>query len=114
MNRNAQIGALASLSDDAFRAHVVAEVARGRDDYYAIAAQIGCGALRSLTNFVCIDFETNERATAVMNGLLAHGVFVRKPAAPPLDKYVRISVGSPAERVEFGARLRTVLGALCA
>jgi histidinol-phosphate aminotransferase len=58
---------------------------------------------------VCIDFQTNERATAVMNGLLAHGVFIRKPGAPPLDRYVRVSVGTPQERAEFGSRLRAVL-----
>ncbi|HKU68284.1 MAG TPA: aminotransferase class I/II-fold pyridoxal phosphate-dependent enzyme [Candidatus Baltobacteraceae bacterium] len=109
VNRNAQIGALASVEDEAFRAQVVAEVARGREDYYAIAASLGTGALRSHTNFVCIDFATSERATAVMNGLLGHGVFIRKPGAPPLDRYVRVSVGTARERVEFGARLRAVI-----
>lgn len=109
VNRNAQIGALASVEDGAFRDYVVAQVAQGREAYYALAAAIGGTALRSHTNFVCIDFETNDRATAVMNKLLAHGVFIRKPAAPPLDRYVRVSVGTPEERVEFGARLRAVL-----
>lgn len=109
VNRNAQIGALASLQDEAFRAHVVTEVARGREDYYALAASIGLRALASHANFVCIDFGNNERATAVMNALLAHGVFIRKPAAPPLDRYVRVSVGTPDERVEFAARLHAVL-----
>lgn len=114
VNRNAQIGALASLADEAFHRHVVTEVAQGRQDYYALARSIGSGYLESHTNFVCMDFGSNERATAVMNALLAHGVFVRKPAAPPLDGYVRVSVGSPAERVEFAGRLRAVLGALAA
>ena len=109
VNRNAQIGALASLADRAFHDRVVAEVARGREDYYALAAALGTAALRSHTNFVCIDFGTSQRATAVMNGLLAHGVFVRKPAAAPLDRYVRVSVGTPAERAEFASRLRDVL-----
>jgi histidinol-phosphate aminotransferase len=114
VNRNAQIGALAALADNVFHRHVVAEVARGRQDYYALASSIGAAYLESATNFVCIDFETNERATAVMNSLLAHGVFVRKPGAPPLDRYVRISVGTAAERVEFGVRLRAVLQELAA
>ncbi len=109
VNRNAQIGALAALADTEFHRHVVMEVAKGREDYYALARALGCGYLRSWTNFVCIDFESNERATGVMNALLAAGVFVRKPGAPPLDRYVRISVGTPAERAEFAARLRAVL-----
>jgi histidinol-phosphate aminotransferase len=114
VNRNAQIGALAALEDRAFHQHVVEEVRKGREDYYALARSIGSGYLESYTNFVCIDFGSNERATAVMNALLARGVFVRKPAAPPLDGYVRISVGSPADRVEFAARLRAVLGEMAA
>lgn len=109
VNRNAQIGALASIEDEAFRRRVVAQVAQGREDYYALAAALGTNALRSHTNFVCIDFQNNERATAVMNKLLAHGVFIRKPGAPPLDRYVRVSVGTSEERAEFGVRLRAVL-----
>ena len=109
VNRNAQIGALAALHDTEFHQSVVEQVAQGREDYYALASSLGLGYLRSLTNFVCIDFETNRMATSVMDKLLEHGVFVRKPAAAPLDRYVRISVGAPAERQEFGTRLRDVL-----
>jgi histidinol-phosphate aminotransferase len=109
VNRNAQIGALAALSDVVFHASVVAQVAAGRADYYALARSLGRSYLESSTNFVCIDFDTNERATAVMNALLARGVFVRKPAAPPLDRFVRISVGTPEERAEFAGRLTAVL-----
>ena len=109
VNRNAQIGALASLEDETFRRYVVQAVAEGRQDYYDLAAALGTGALRSFTNFVCIDFESGERATAVMNKLLAHGVFIRKPGAAPLDRYVRVSVGTPSERLDFGDRLRAVL-----
>jgi histidinol-phosphate aminotransferase len=109
VNRNAQIGALAALGDRQFHDYVRTEVARGRQDYYDLAQSLGLGFLQSHTNFVCIDFGTNQRATSVMNALLSHGVFVRKPAAPPLDRYVRISVGTPAERAEFGVRLRRVL-----
>jgi histidinol-phosphate aminotransferase len=109
VNRNAQIGALASIEDEAFRRHVVEQVSQGREDYYALAASLGTGALKSHTNFVCIDLGTNERATRVMNRLLSRGVFIRKPGAPPLDRYVRVSVGTAAERTEFAARLRAVL-----
>lgn len=109
VNRNAQIGALAALQDEAFRRYVVGAVREGREDYYALAASLECGVLRSFTNFVCIDFGSNQRATAVMNKLLAHGVFIRKPGAPPLDRFVRVSVGTPAERLDFASRLRAVL-----
>ncbi len=109
VNRNAQIGALVALDDVDFHQHVVREVARGREEYYELAASLGMAYLRSHTNFVCIDFESNDRASAVMNALLTRAVFVRKPAAPPLDRYVRVSVGTPAERAQFAVRLRGVL-----
>ncbi len=108
VNRNAQIGALASLGDPDFAQHIVAETASGRDDYYALARSLGRPYLASCTNFVCIDFGSNENATKIMNVLLARGVFVRKPSAPPLDRFVRVSVGRPAERDEFAARLRVL------
>ncbi len=88
------------------------EVARGREDYYALASSLGCGFLRSSTNFVCVDFSTEQRASKVMNALLLHGVFVRKPAAAPLDRFVRISVGTPPERAQLALRLQTVLSEL--
>ncbi len=108
VNRNAQIGALASLQDPEFAQHVAAETARGREDYYKLASSLGRPYLESCTNFVCIDFGAAEVATQLMNALLAHGVFVRKPAAPPLDRFVRVSVGTAAERDEFAARLRVL------
>jgi len=108
VNRNAQIGALASLGDPEFAQHVVDETARGREAYYALAGSLRRPYLESCTNFVCIDFGSNEVATTIMNALLARSVFIRKPSAPPLDRFVRISVGTPAEREEFAARLRVL------
>jgi histidinol-phosphate aminotransferase len=104
VNRSGQIGALAALDDEAFLRGVVAEVARGRDDYYALAAQLGLPTVRSSTNFVCIGIGTRVQAEAMVQELLEAGVFVRKPWAPPLDGYVRITVGTAAERAAFAER----------
>lgn len=108
INRNAQVGALASLGDEEFRRHVIDETARARDDYYRVARELGRGYLESHTNFVCIDFETAERATRVMDELLARGVWIRKPGAPPLDRYVRVSAGTEPMRRTFERALREV------
>jgi histidinol-phosphate aminotransferase len=109
INRNAQVGALASLYDDEFRDYVVQQTARARDDYYRLASTLGRGYIESQTNFVCIDMETPQRATAVMNELLARGVWIRKPGAPPLDAYVRVSAGTEPMRAAFAEALRGVL-----
>lgn len=110
VNRNAQVGALASLRDEPFRAWVVDEVAKARADYYAIARELGLGAIESSTNFVCIDLGDAPRATRVMNELLAHhGVWIRKPGLAPLDRYVRVSAGTQPMRAAFAAAFREVV-----
>ena len=109
VNRNAQVGALASLQDAAFHSYVVEETARARQDYYRIARDLGLHAIESSTNFVCIDCGTAERAVRVMNELLARGVWIRKPGAAPLDRYVRVSAGTEPMRREFETSFRSVL-----
>lgn len=109
INRNAQIGALASLRDSDFRAYVVGETARAREEYYQLAAELGRPHIESRTNFVCIGMETADRAARVMNELLRRGVWIRKPGAPPLDAYVRVSAGTAEMREAFARALRAVL-----
>ena len=101
VNRTAQIGALAALDDGAFLRGVVAEVARGREEYHALAAAHGLRSLPSWTNFVCIEIGTRAAAEAMVATLLDRGVFVRKPWAPPIDGFVRVTVGTAAERSRF-------------
>ncbi len=109
VNRNAQVGALASLQDDAFCAYVVREVEAARRDYYALANELGLGTIASRTNFVCIDLGTAERATRAMHELLGRGVWIRKPGAAPLDRYVRVSAGTVSMRAAFAAAFHAVL-----
>lgn len=109
VNRNAQIGALASLGDAAFHAYVVEETARARQDYYRIARELGLHAIESFTNFVCIDCGTASRAMRVMNELLLRGVWIRKPGASPLDRYVRVSAGTEPMRRAFETAFQEVL-----
>jgi histidinol-phosphate aminotransferase len=112
VSRTSQIGALASLDDPAFIAEVVAEVARGREDYRALAARHGLRTLPSHTNFVCIEVGTREQAEAMVHGLLERGVFVRKPGAPPIDGFIRVTIGTPADRTFFAAQFEAVLDTL--
>jgi histidinol-phosphate aminotransferase len=105
VNRIAQAGALAALGERAFAEHVVAEIERGREEYHALGARLGLRTLPSRTNFVCFEIGTRERAEAMVEDLLRRGIFVRKPGAPPLDGYIRVSVGTPADRTEFAQHL---------
>ncbi len=113
VNRVAQEGALASLGDPDFIAGVVARVAEGRRDYERLAAELGLAALPSATNFVAIDMGGTERAKACLARLLAdEGAFVRMPGVPPLNRCIRVTVGTEEERRGFAAALRRVVAGL--
>ena len=109
VNRNAQVGALAALQDRAHLEWVVRETAAARDAYAALARELGTTSLPSRTNFVCIDIGDAQRATHVTQALLQRGVWIRKPGAPPLDRYVRVSAGTAPMREAFAQALREVL-----
>jgi histidinol-phosphate aminotransferase len=79
----------------------VLEVARGRDEYRALAERLGIATLPSQTNFVCFDLGSRERAEAMVEALLRRGIFIRKPAAAPLDGHIRVTVGTERERNLF-------------
>ena len=109
VNRIAQAGALASLGDTAFIASVVEEVARGRNDYYALAQRLGLSTVQSATNFVAIDMGGGgDRARAVLARLQEEGVFVRMPGVAPLDRCIRATVGTAAERALFAEAFEAV------
>ena len=112
VNRVAQEAALASLRDEAFVRWVAGEVARGREEYRRLAAEVGLDSLPSATNFVSIDCASAEGSVAVTAALGELGVFVRRPQAPPLDRLVRVTVGDEGERTAFAIAFREVVAAL--
>ncbi len=98
INRIGQIGALAAIEDQAHLASVVTNIAHARDRIASIARDNGLNPLPSATNFVAIDCgRDGPFAKAVLDGLLDRDVFVRKPAAPGLDRCIRVSCGLDAE-----------------
>jgi histidinol-phosphate aminotransferase len=106
VNRVAQAAAIAALKDQAYLKDVVAKIHAGRDRIAAIAAASGLSAIPSATNFVAIDCGRDAAfATAIMNGLIARDVFVRKPGAPVLDRCIRVSVGIEEQLDVFEAAL---------
>jgi histidinol-phosphate aminotransferase len=109
VNRVAQIGALASLRDPAFVSSVADEVATGRHDYHKLAAHLGLKSLPSSTNFVLIDLGSFERAKATLDALLKRGVFIRMPGAAPLNRCIRVTVGTASERAAFAKHLAEAL-----
>jgi len=109
VSRLAQTAALAAFGARDFVNEVVREVARGREAYRELGRELGLGTLPSSANFVNFDLGTRERAEALVGALLRRAVFVRKPGAPPLDRCVRVTVGTAAERVRFAELLAGAL-----
>ena len=109
VSRVAQEAARASLADGAFVAEVARRVAAGREAYHDLGRALGLPTLPSATNFVCFDLGSRQRAEAVMAALIGRGVFVRKPPAPPLDRCIRLTVGTGEERRIVADELRRAL-----
>lgn len=101
VSRVSQAGALASLADREFVRSVVTQVKVGRGDYRELAGRLGLSTIPSATNFVCFDVGGPDRARAIVDALLHRGVFIRMPGAPPLDRCIRVTVGTSREREEF-------------
>jgi len=110
--RLSQIAAAAALDDPDFAAGVVRQVAEGRRDYEALARDLGLVAIPSLTNFVAIDLASAQAAERLADLLDEADVFVRRPGVAPLDRFVRVSVGTPEERAGFAEAFEDALGAL--
>ena len=95
MNRAAQAGALAALQDHGYLADVQQQIAQARDRIAQIAQDNGLSPLPSATNFVTIDCGRDAGyAKAVLDGLIARGVFVRMPFVAPQNRCIRVSCGT--------------------
>lgn len=101
INRVAQIGALASLQDDTFLPRVRSQVAAARQRVMEFAQERGLYAEPSYTNFVAVDLQSKERATAMIQHLASQAVFMRMPGAEPLNRCIRVGLGSEAEFALF-------------
>ena len=101
INRLSQVAALASLHDEQWLPHVLKEVAQGRELIYHFADNMQLRYLPSATNFVAVDLHNAERANQILAQLNDAGVFIRKPMAPGLDRFIRVGVGSAEEQRVF-------------
>ena len=96
-----------------FRSAVVRQVSSARERISRIAQDCGLTPLPSATNFVAVDCRGDAaRAKAVLEGLLARGIFVRMPGLAPLNRCIRVSAGKPADLDVFEAALHEVTAAL--
>ncbi len=87
-----------ALLDDSILESNLQRVARERTRLSAALTAAGWSVGPSVTNFVLVDFGTPERATAVAEALLRHGLVPRTFAAgQPLAAHLRLTVRDPQE-----------------
>ena len=95
VTRVGQAGAIAALADQDYLKSVQSRVTRAREKIYAIAQFNGFGCIPSSTNFVTIDCgRDGAYAQKILESLATHGIFVRMPGVAPLNRCIRISVGT--------------------
>lgn len=110
VSRMAQAAALMALKDQNYLRDVVKRIRKARERVAAIARANGLAPIPSATNFVTIDCGADAQfAIKVLNGLLDRGIFVRKPAAPVLDRCIRVSVGTDEQLDPFEEALPQAL-----
>lgn len=98
VTRLGQAAALAALADQDYLKTVIAQLAASRRAIGEIAVANGLLPLASATNFVAVDCTRDgDYALAVLRALESRGIFVRKPAAPILNRCIRISCGTEAD-----------------
>ena len=113
VSRMAQAAGIAALKDRAHLDAVLRKIAASRTQIAGIALENGFSALPSATNFVAIDCRRDAAfARRVLDGLIERDIFVRKPAAPALDRCIRVSCGPKAEMTLFAAALGEVAASL--
>ena len=96
MNRAAQAGALAALADQAYLEKTQQQIAQARARIAQIAQDNGLTPLPSAANFVTIDCGRDGAfAKAILDGLIARGIFVRMPFVAPQNRCIRVSCGTP-------------------
>jgi len=110
MSRISLAGALAALQDQAYLKQTLVNIEESRAEITRIATGNGLAALPSATNFVTIYCgKDGDFARAVLQSLIAQGVFVRMPFVAPQDRCIRISCGTEDDLKHFARALPQAL-----
>ena len=113
ISRMAQAGAIAAIRDQTYLKRVLQQVSLSKRFIYEIAKANNLKPIQSATNFVTIDCGGDGAyARAIVDGLLAHGIFIRMPGVAPLNRCIRISCGNKKDLDQLAKALPKVLKAL--
>lgn len=108
VNRLAQVGARAALTDTAFLERTRELVRTGRAFLAKGLTRLGLDFVPSQANFMLIYLEREGKQ--VYEAMLQEGVIIRAMDAYGYPEHIRVNVGLPEENQRFLAALKKVLG----
>jgi histidinol-phosphate aminotransferase len=94
----AALAAAAALDDRSYLETIVGRVADDRQEFYNQANARMLRVIDSHANFVMLN--TTRRAADIVNHFARNGIALPRPF-PPLDEYVRVSLGTASDMDEF-------------
>jgi histidinol-phosphate aminotransferase len=107
LNRLALAAAAASLRDPGYVDGMRLKVVEERQKWHALLDMLGRRHSKSRGNFVF--FETGKPHEIIAAQLLNEGIEIAR-AFPPFDRWVRLSIGLPAENVRARDAIKKLLG----
>ncbi len=108
INRLAQVGARAALTDADFLERTRELVLTGRAYLEAGLTQLGLTFVPSQANFILVSL--GRAGQAVYQDMLKEGVIIRAMDSYGFPEHIRVNVGLPQENERFLAALKKVLG----
>jgi histidinol-phosphate aminotransferase len=98
-----QVAARAAMQDQETARQASAQIAQQRDYLSAQISSLGLTVVPSQTNFVLVDFESQDSAAAAFDFLRNHGLVVRPMGGYGLPACLRITIGTP-EQMQLTAK----------
>jgi len=108
VNRLAQAGARAALTDGEFLARTRELVRRGREELCRELNRLGLDTAPTQANFILI--EVGRSGREVYQAMLQEGVIIRAMDAYGFPRHIRVNVGLPEENRRFLQALAKVMG----
>jgi len=102
-----QAAAIAAINDDEFLAKVVENNNKGKEYIYAEFDKLGLEYAKTETNHII--FNARKDSNEVFNALLRKGVIIRPVAGFNPNTWLRVSIGTMEENIEFIKALKEVL-----
>lgn len=108
IDRLAIVGAKAAIEDQAYTEKIVSKIIYTRKWTQEKLRELGFSVLPSQTNFLFAEHYSLDGLT-LHNKLQANDVLIRHFNIPPIDHYIRITIGTDEQMEQFFDRLKNIL-----